>query len=199
MSVIKSIIGREIFDSRGNPTVECEIKLENGISGRASVPSGASKGKHEALELRDNDLKRFNGNGVLKAVKNINEVISKKLIGFDILDQLKIDETLISMDKTNDKSELGANSILSVSLASAKVASIFQNQFLYEYLGKNNQKILPVPLMNIINGGIHADNRIDIQEFMIAPIGAKSFGEAMEIGFNIFNNLKLSLKKGGFN
>tara|TARA_Y100000590_G_C15733671_1_gene1017897 strand:+ start:2373 stop:3650 length:1278 start_codon:yes stop_codon:yes gene_type:complete len=199
MSVIKSIKGREVFDSRGNPTVECEIKLENGISGRASVPSGASKGKHEALELRDNDLKRFKGKGVLKAVKNINEIISKKLIGFDILDQLKIDQTLISIDNTDDKSNLGANSILSVSLASAKVASIFQNLFLYEYLAKNNKKILPVPLMNIINGGIHADNNIDIQEFMIAPIGAKSFSESMEICFNIFNNLKSLLKKKGLN
>ena len=199
MTLIKNIIAREIFDSRGNPTIECDVILDHNIIGRSSVPSGASKGFYEAVELRDSDLKRLKGRGVLKAINNINNLISKKLIGSNVIDQNKIDELLISLDSTPNKSKLGANAILAVSMSCIKAAANLKKKFLYEYLGDKNSFTLPVPMMNIINGGAHADNKLDIQEFMIAPIGAKSFSEAMEIGFEIFHNLRNILKKKGYN
>ena len=164
MTLIKNITAREIFDSRGNPTVECDVILDNNIIGRSSVPSGASKGFYEAVELRDSDSKRLKGRGVLKAINNINNLISKKLIGSNVINQNKIDELLISLDSTPNKSKLGANAILAVSMSCIKAAANFQKKFLYEYLGNKDLFTLPVPMMNIINGGAHADNKIDIQE-----------------------------------
>ena len=184
MSKVKKIIGREIIDSRGNPTFEVDVILENGVLGRAAVPSGASTGEREALELRDGDKKRYMGKGVLKAVGNINTIITPAIIGMEISDLKKIDEKMLGLDGTDFKSKLGANAILGVSLAAARAGANDKNMPLYEYIRtvygiKSDDYILPVPLMNILNGGAHADNNVDIQEFMIAPIGAPTFKEAL--------------------
>ncbi len=199
MSTILSIEGREILDSRGNPTVEADVYLEDGSWGRAAVPSGASTGTKEALELRDGDKKRYLGKGVLKAVKNINETIAPALEGADARDQVLIDKTLIELDGTETKSKLGANAILAVSLATARAAADSVFLPLYQYLGGVNAKTLPVPQMNIINGGAHADNTIDFQEFMILPVGAPTFAEAIRMGAEVFHNLKSVLKGKGLN
>jgi len=198
-SNIKSINAIEILDSRGNPTVEVDVFLENGISGRAAVPSGASTGKFEAVELRDGDKNRYNGKGVLKAVHNVNDKINKVLIGLDVNDQLKIDKTMIELDGTENKSVLGANAILGVSLASARAASKVKNIPLYKHLAINDNFKMPVPMMNILNGGSHANNTVDIQEFMIFPFGARTFSDALRIGAEIFHSLKSELHKKGFN
>jgi len=194
MSIICDIEAREILDSRGNPTIEVDVTLESGIVGRASVPSGASTGEHEAHELRDKDKKRFMGKGVLNAVNNVHEIIAPKLIGEDALDQVRIDSLLIEIDGTDNKNNLGANAILGVSLASAKAAAEFTDQPLYRYIGGTNAKVLPVPCMNIINGGRHAEFNIDIQEFMIAPVGAKCFAEAYRMCSEVYHSLKKELK-----
>ena len=194
---IAAIKGREILDSRGNPTVEVDVKLECGIVGRASVPSGASTGENEALEMRDGDPTRYDGKGVLKAVANINERIAPQLKGISVLKQREIDHQLLEMDGTADKSNLGANAILGVSLAVARAASQYLNIPLYRYLGGTNTYILPVPMMNIINGGSHSDAPIAFQEFMIRPIGASSFKEALRMGAEIFYSLKSVLKRRG--
>ena len=196
---IKNIKAREILDSRGNPTVEVDVFLENGVFGRAAVPSGASTGEHEAAELRDNDKSRYSGKGVLNAVKNVNYEVKKILIGTDVNDQTKIDNTLIDLDGTQNKSRLGANAILGVSLASARAASTVNNIPLYQHLGTTNDFIMPVPMMNILNGGSHANNTVDIQEFMICPFGASTFSEALRIGTEIFHKLKSELHKKGLN
>ena len=196
---IKNIKAREILDSRGNPTVEVDVFLENGVFGRAAVPSGASTGEYEAAELRDNDKSRYSGKGVLNAVNNVNNEINKTLIGTDVNDQTKIDNTLINLDGTQNKSRLGANAILGVSLASARAASTVKDIPLYQHLGTTNDFIMPVPMMNILNGGSHANNTVDIQEFMIFPFGASSFSEALRIGTEIFHKLKSELHKKGLN
>ena len=196
---IKNIKAREILDSRGNPTVEVDVFLENGVFGRASVPSGASTGEYEAAELRDNDKSRYSGKGVLNAVNNVNNEINKTLIGTDVNDQTKIDNTLINLDGTQNKSRLGANAILGVSLASARAASTVNDIPLYQHLGTTNDFIMPVPMMNILNGGSHANNTVDIQEFMIFPFGASTFSEALRIGTEIFHKLKSELHKKGLN
>lgn len=196
---IKNIKAREILDSRGNPTVEVDVFLENGVFGRASVPSGASTGEYEAAELRDNDKSRYSGKGVLNAVNNVNNEINKTLIGTDVNDQTKIDNTLINLDGTQNKSRLGANAILGVSLASARAASTVNDIPLYQHLGTTNEFIMPVPMMNILNGGSHANNTVDIQEFMIFPFGASTFSEALRIGTEIFHKLKSELHKKGLN
>ena len=196
---IKKIKAREILDSRGNPTVEVDVFLENGVFGRAAVPSGASTGEYEAAELRDNDESRYSGKGVLNAVNNVNDEINKTLIGTDVNDQTKIDNTLINLDGTQNKSRLGANAILGVSLASARAASAVNNIALYQHLGTTNDFIMPVPMMNILNGGSHANNTVDIQEFMIFPFGASTFSEALRIGTEIFHKLKSELHKKGLN
>ena len=196
---IKNIKAREILDSRGNPTVEVDVFLENGVFGRASVPSGASTGEYEAAELRDNDKSRYSGKGVLNAVNNVNNEINKTLIGTDVNDQTKIDNTLINLDGTQNKSRLGANAILGVSLASARAASNVNDIPLYQHLGTTNDFIMPVPMMNILNGGSHANNTVDIQEFMIFPFGASTFSEALRIGTEIFHKLKSELHKKGLN
>jgi enolase len=193
MAKIKKVLGREILDSRGNPTVEVDIILDNGILGRAAVPSGASTGEHEALELRDGDKKRYLGKGVLKAVNNVNSVIASKIKGLSP-DFDKIDSLLIKLDGTENKSNLGANAILGVSLAAAKAAAKAKKQPLYKFLGGDKAKILPIPQMNILNGGMHADNNLDIQEFMIMPVGAPTFREALRYAAEIFHNLKSILK-----
>ena len=193
-SIIKEIKAREILDSRGNPTVECDMILEDGSFARAAVPSGASTGEKEAVELRDGDKSRYMGKGVLKAVANVNEIIAPEVIGKDALMQKEIDQLLINLDATPNKGKLGANAILSVSLACAKAAAINKKMPLYKYIGENDAKILPIPMMNILNGGMHADNNVDIQEFMIMPIGAPSFREALRIGAEVFHNLKSILK-----
>ena len=193
-SSIHKIIAREILDSRGNPTVEVDVFLSNGAFGRAAVPSGASTGKHEAIELRDNDSLRYLGKGVKKAVENVNTIIADAIIGLDAFNQKNIDDAMISLDGTSNKSYLGANSILGVSLAVAKSASNAKNKPLYEYLNKDRIYTMPIPMMNIINGGIHADNNIDFQEFMVFPIGAKSFSTALQMGTEIFHQLKIVLK-----
>jgi len=193
MAKIKQVLGREILDSRGNPTVEVDIILDNGILGRAAVPSGASTGDNEALELRDGDKARYLGKGVLKAVKNVNDVIASKITGLDP-DYKKIDALLIKLDGTENKSKLGANAILGVSLATAKAAALSQGVPLYRYLGGNQANTLPVPLMNILNGGMHADNNLDIQEFMIMPVGAPTFREALRYAAEVFHHLKSILK-----
>ncbi|MGI9054523.1 MAG: phosphopyruvate hydratase [Pyrinomonadaceae bacterium] len=198
MSLIEEIWAREILDSRGNPTVEAEVILEDGTRGRAAVPSGASTGENEAVELRDGDDERYLGKGVLKAVENINEKIAYELEGLDALDQTLIDETMIALDATENKSNLGANAILAVSMATARAAAAFQEMPLYRYIGGTNAKTLPVPMMNIINGGAHADNNVDFQEFMIMPVGAESFSEALRAGAEIFHNLKSVLKGRGY-
>ncbi|PLX85991.1 MAG: phosphopyruvate hydratase [Desulfuromonas sp.] len=199
MSEIVDIHAREILDSRGNPTVEVEVLLESGAMGRAAVPSGASTGEREALELRDGDKSRYLGKGVQKAVTNVNEVIADALIGWDASDQANIDRKLLDMDGTDFKSNLGANALLGISLACAKAAAEEAGLPLYQYLGGTNAKELPLPMMNIINGGEHADNNVDIQEFMIMPAGAGSFSEALRMGAEIFHALKNVLKAKGYN
>jgi len=198
MSQINHIHAREILDSRGNPTVEADVILVSGVLGRAAVPSGASTGEHEAVELRDGDPQRYGGKGVLKAVHNVNELIVRALKGMDARDQGEIDRTLIELDGTATKSKLGANAILAASLATARAAANAQNLPLYRYLGGENAKTLPVPMMNIINGGAHADNNVDFQEFMIVPVGAENFREALRTGAEIFHTLKSVLKKKGY-
>ena len=194
---IKSITGREILDSRGNPTVEVEVRLESGIMGRASVPSGASTGEHEALELRDKDAKRYGGKGVLKAVYNVNNVIAPVLEGWSVLDQRGIDKKMCELDGTSTKSNLGANAILGVSLAVAKAAAAYLNIPLYRYIGGVNTFVMPVPMMNIINGGSHSDAPIAFQEFMIRPVGAPSFREGLRMGAEVFHALKKVLHDRG--
>jgi len=199
MTAIVDIIGREILDSRGNPTVEVEAVLEDGSRGRADVPSGASTGAHEAVELRDGDSKRYLGKGVRKAVEAVNGEIFDAVGGMDAQAQVKIDETLIALDGTPNKSRLGANAILGVSLAVAKAAAAANKLPLYRYVGGAAARLLPVPMMNIVNGGVHADNPIDFQEFMIVPLGAKSFAEAVRAGSEIFHTLRAALKAAGHN
>ncbi|WP_455997146.1 phosphopyruvate hydratase [Phocaeicola barnesiae] len=194
---IKSIIGREILDSRGNPTVEVEVKLESGIIGRASVPSGASTGEHEALELRDKDASRYGGKGVLKAVENVNKIIAPALAGWSVLEQRAIDKKMLELDGTKTKSNLGANAILGASLAVAQAASNFLNVPVYRYIGGVNTYVLPVPMMNIINGGSHSDAPIAFQEFMIRPVGAASFREGLRMGAEVFHALKKVLHDRG--
>ena len=196
---IEKVIGREIMDSRGNPTIEVEVFLEDGTVGRAAVPSGASTGVHEAVELRDGDKSRYLGKGVLKAVDNVNTIISPELIGFDATDQAGIDLLMIDLDGSANKGKLGANAILGVSMAVAKAAAQSLGLPLYQYLGGFNAKELPVPMMNILNGGEHADNNVDIQEFMIEPVGFTSFAEALRAGAEIFHSLKSVLNKKGLN
>jgi enolase len=198
MSWIESILAREILDSRGNPTVEAEVILADGETGRAAVPSGASTGEHEAVELRDGDAKRYAGKGVLKAVRNVNEIIAPEIAGLDALDQADVDRTLIELDGTPTKSKLGANALLAVSLATARAAANYLEVPLYQYLGGPNARTLPVPMMNIINGGAHADNNVDFQEFMIVPVGAERFSESVRVGAEIFHTLKSVLKKKGY-
>jgi enolase len=198
MTYIEHIHAREILDSRGNPTVEADVTLVGGIAGRAAVPSGASTGEHEAVELRDGDPKRFGGLGVLNAVHNVNDIIAPALKGKDALDQKAIDRVLIDLDGTPNKSHLGANALLAVSLATARAAASHQQLSLYRYLGGANANTLPVPMMNIINGGAHADNNVDFQEFMIVPVGAHTFAEALRTGAEIFHKLKSVLKKKGY-
>ncbi|MBW7887151.1 MAG: phosphopyruvate hydratase [Bacteroidetes bacterium] len=199
MSTIIDVWAREIMDSRGNPTVEAEVELEDGTIGRAAVPSGASTGEHEAVELRDGDNNRYQGKGVLKAVENVNNIIAEELIGFDAQDQVGIDKMMIELDGTPNKAKLGANAILAVSLATAKAAASYLNVPLYRYIGGSNAKIIPAPMMNIINGGRHADNNVDFQEFMIMPVNAPTFTEALRMGAEIFHTLKGVLKKKGYN
>ena len=198
MSWIEQVQAREILDSRGNPTVEAEVVLAGGEIGRAAVPSGASTGEHEAVELRDSDPKRYGGKGVLKAVENVNEVIAPALQGFDALDQVEVDRALIELDGTTTKSRLGANALLAVSMATARAAALHLELPLYRYLGGPNSRTLPVPMMNIINGGAHADNNVDFQEFMVVPAGAPSFSEALRVGAEIFHTLRSVLKKKGY-
>ena len=197
MSVITDIFAREILDSRGNPTVEVEMYTELGGFGRASVPSGASTGEHEAVELRDGDKSRFMGKGVTQAVKNVNDVIAKEIIGMDVTDQRAIDQKMIALDGTPNKGKLGANAILGVSLAAAHAAADELGMPLYEYLGGPNSHVLPTPMMNVINGGKHANNNVDFQEFMIMPVGAKSIHEAIRMGAETFHNLAAILKERG--
>jgi enolase len=199
MTIISDVYAREVLDSRGNPTVEVEVYLESGAVGRAIVPSGASTGAHEAVELRDNDKSRYLGKGVLKAVENVNDVIAPEIIGLDALDQVGIDTKMIELDGTHNKGKLGANAILAVSMAVARAAADALDIPLYVYLGGFNAKTLPVPMMNIVNGGAHADNNVDVQEFMILPVGAESFKEALRTGAEIFHNLKTVLKEKGLN
>ena len=199
MSAIREIKGRQILDSRGNPTIEAEVTLESGARGRAAVPSGASTGEKEAIELRDGDKKRWMGKGVSKAVANISKLIAPELLGKEAFDQVGIDQTMIDLDGTKTKGKLGANAILGVSLAVAKAAAAETGQPLYRYLGGTNARVLPVPLMNIINGGAHADNRLDLQEFMIMPVGATCFSEAFRMATEVFHTLKSLLKKKGLN
>ncbi len=199
MSAILDVVAREILDSRGNPTVEVDVTLESGFWGRAAVPSGASTGEHEAIELRDRDPDRYLGKGVQQAVANVNERIAPELIGMDALDQMGIDQTLIDLDGTPNKSVLGANAILGVSLACAKVAAVYLSLPLYRYLGGVYAHQLPVPMMNIMNGGKHADNNVDLQEFMIVPLGVLSFSEALRMGTEVFHFLKAILKEKGYN
>ena len=199
MFYIIDVIGREVLDSRGNPTVEVEVQLDNGVIGRAIVPSGASTGVHEAVELRDADKSRYSGKGTLNAVKNVNGVIADALIGWNSLDQVEIDKMLIKLDGTENKGKLGANAILGASMAVAIASAKALRMPLYKYLGGTNAKILPTPMMNILNGGSHADNTVDIQEFMIMPVGADNFREALRMGAEIFHELKAVLKEKGMN
>lgn len=199
MTIISDVYAREVLDSRGNPTVEVEVYLESGAIGRAIVPSGASTGAHEAVELRDEDKNRYVGKGVLKAVENVNEKIAPEVIGMDALDQLGIDKAMIALDGTHNKGNLGANAILAVSMAVARAAADALDLPLYVYLGGFNAKQLPVPMMNIVNGGAHADNNVDVQEFMVLPVGAPSFKEALRMGAEIFHSLKSVLKGKGLN
>ena len=198
MSYISEIFARQILDSRGNPTVEVDVLTDEGALGRAAVPSGASTGIHEAVELRDNDKKKYGGKGVLKAVANVNKTIAPALLGYDVADQTGIDEMMIQLDGTPNKGKLGANAILAVSMAAAKAAAEEASLPLYRYIGGTNAKVLPVPMMNILNGGAHADNKIDFQEFMVMPVGAPSFNEGLRWGVEIFHALKTVLKKKGY-
>ena len=198
-TTITDVWAREILDSRGNPTLEVEVTLEDGTIGRAAVPSGASTGENEAVELRDGDKARYNGKGVLKAVENVNDVLAAEVVGFETTDQVGIDKMMIALDGTPNKGKLGANAILGVSLAVAKAAAQSLHMPLYRYIGGTNAKILPVPMMNILNGGSHADNNVDFQEFMIMPIDAPSFAEALRMGAEVFHSLKSVLKKKGYN
>lgn len=198
MSEIINVFAREILDSRGNPTVEVEVLLDSGFAGRAAVPSGASTGEYESVELRDGDNDRYNGKGVLQAVKNVNEIIGPELVGYDVVEQVNIDKMMLKMDGTSNKAKLGANAILGVSLACARAASAEQGIPLYRYIGGTNSKTLPVPMANIMNGGKHADNNVDLQEFMIMPLGAKSFKEALQMNAEVFHTLKSYLKKNGY-
>ncbi len=198
MSTIYSVFGREVLDSRGNPTVEVEVVLESGNMGRAIVPSGASTGEREALELRDGDAKRYKGKGTLKAVENVNNIIAPKIEGFDALEQAYIDNLLIEMDGTENKSKLGANAILGVSMAIARAAAEYIGLPLYQYLGGVMSRELPVPMMNVINGGVHAQNSLDAQEFMIVPAGADNFREALRMGVEVFHTLKGVIKDKGY-
>ncbi|MBP7375935.1 MAG: phosphopyruvate hydratase [Pyrinomonadaceae bacterium] len=198
MSLIDQIWAREILDSRGNPTIEAEVILEDGTQGRAAVPSGASTGENEAVELRDGDDYRYLGKGVEKAVANVNEKITYELEGLDVLDQTLIDQKMIELDGTDNKSNLGANAILAISMATARAAAAFLELPLYRYIGGANAKTLPVPMMNILNGGAHADNNVDFQEFMVMPVGAESFKEALRTGAEIFHTLKGVLKSRGY-
>lgn len=198
MSLIEDIIGRQILDSRGNPTVEVDVVLDNGILGRAAVPSGASTGEHEAVELRDGDENAFLGKGVLKAVENVNTTIADELLGQNVFNQIDIDQILIELDGTSNKGNLGANAMLGVSLAVADAAANALNIPLWRYVGGVNAKVLPVPMMNIINGGSHADNNVDLQEFMIMPTGADTFSEAIRMGAEVFHNLKKVLSSMGY-
>ncbi len=199
MTAIVDVIGREILDSRGNPTVEVDVVLEDGSEGRAAVPSGASTGAHEAVELRDGDKKRYLGKGVTKAVEAVNGEIYDAISGLDAEEQVKLDETMIKLDGTPNKARLGANAILGVSLAVAKAAAAAKDLPLYRYVGGASARLLPVPMMNIVNGGVHADNPIDFQEFMIMPVGASSFAEALRMGAEVFHTLKAGLKEAGHN
>ncbi len=198
MSAIINIHARQILDSRGNPTVEVDVLTEDGAMGRAAVPSGASTGAHEAVELRDGDKKVYLGKGVLKAIENINDKIADKLLGEDVFEQNEIDRKMLKLDGTENKAELGANAILAVSLACAKAAAFESNMPLYRYVGGVNANTLPIPMMNILNGGSHADNSIDFQEFMIMPVGAETFSEALQMGTEVFHNLKSVLKEKGY-
>jgi enolase len=198
MSYISEIFARQILDSRGNPTVEVDVITDEGAIGRAAVPSGASTGIHEAMELRDGDKKKYVGKGVLKAVKNVNDIIAPELLGYDVADQAGADEYMIQLDGTANKSKLGANAILAVSMAIAKAAAEEASLPLYRYIGGTNAKTLPIPMMNILNGGAHADNKIDFQEFMVMPVGAPSFSEGLRWGVEIFHALKSVLKKKGY-
>ena len=199
MSEIVEVLGRQILDSRGNPTLEVDVTLESGAMGRAAVPSGASTGSREAVELRDKNPKVYMGKGVSKAVKNVNSKIAVEIIGIEVTEQILIDRLMIEMDGTVNKSNLGANAILGVSLAVAQAAANDLDLPLFQYIGGTNAKELPVPMMNVLNGGMHADNNVDIQEFMIVPVGAKSFSAALRMGVEVFHHLKGVLKKGGFN
>lgn len=197
MSEIVEVVGREILDSRGNPTIEVEVSLASGITGRAAVPSGASTGENEAIELRDGDKKRYGGKGVLKAVKNVNDIIYPEIVGFDALDQAALDNAMIDLDGTETKSKLGANAVLGVSLAAANAAAQFCGLPLFRYIGGTNAKVIPVPMMNVLNGGAHSDAPVDVQEFMICPKGAPTFHEALRMGAEVFHALKSVLKKQG--
>jgi enolase len=199
MSLISEVIAREILDSRGNPTVEVDVYLQSGIMGRAAIPSGASTGTNEAVELRDNDNRRFLGKGVLQAVNNVNEIIAPEIIGEDCLDQYRIDQLMIQLDASPNKGKLGANAILGVSLATARAAAQVLDIPLYRYLGGVNARLLPVPMMNILNGGKHADNNLDIHEFMIAPAGAPNFKEALRMAAEVYHTLKSVLKANNLN
>ena len=199
MSEIIEVLGRQILDSRGTPTLEVDVTLESGAMGRAAVPSGASTGSREAVELRDKNPKVYMGKGVSKAIKNVNSKIAAEIIGIEVTEQVLIDRLMIEMDGTANKSNLGANAILGVSLAVAQAAANDLDLPLFQYIGGTNAKELPVPMMNVLNGGIHADNNVDIQEFMIVPVGAKSFSAALRMGVEVFHHLKGVLKKGGFN
>ena len=199
MAYIEDLVAREVLDSRGNPTVEVEVLLDDGTEGRAIVPSGASTGVHEAVELRDGDKGRYLGKGTLTAVKNVNEIIADEIVGMDPFDQPGLDKVLIELDGTPNKGKLGANAILGVSLAVARAAAESIGLPLFQYLGGVNAKVLPVPMMNILNGGSHADNTVDIQEFMIMPVGASCFREALRMGAETFHNLKKILKDRGLN
>lgn len=198
MSYIEQVHARQILDSRGNPTVEVDIITDEGIVGRAAVPSGASTGVHEAVELRDGDKKIYQGKGVLKAVKNVNDAIAEKILGFEVADQAGLDQLMIELDGTSNKSKLGANAMLAVSMAAAKAAAQESGLPLFRYIGGTNAKTLPMPMMNILNGGAHADNKIDFQEFMVMPVGASSFSEGLRWGVEIFHVLKSVLKKKGY-
>ena len=198
MSYIDAIHARQILDSRGNPTVEVDVITDSGFLGRAAVPSGASTGKHEAVELRDNDKSKYMGKGVLHAVKNVNEIIAPQVVGVDSMRQTYVDSLLLNIDGTENKSKLGANAMLAVSMAVAKAAAQEANLPLYRYLGGVNSSVLPLPLMNILNGGVHADNKIDYQEFMIVPVSAPSFSEGLRWGVEVFHHLKSVLKKKGY-
>ena len=197
MATIISVYGREILDSRANPTIEVEVVLEDGSMGRAGIPSGASTGVYEAVELRDGDKSRYMGKGVLTAVKNVNEIIAPEIVGMDALDQVAIDKAMIALDGTPNKAKLGANAILGVSIAVAKAAAVSRNMPLYQYIGGTNGKTLPTPMMNILNGGSHADNNVDIQEFMVMPVGAPSFREGLRMGAEVYHALKGVLNKRG--